>query len=128
MAGDIEYRLYRAEQLLGENRKAEAIAMWREVSVLRPDDHRSWLNLCLNDTGSEKLQACTQFLATARNDDSLSAWRQFARDALTNAGLTPPPSNDSVTDDPHGTSERIINDSNRGQKRTNWLLGTFLSA
>jgi hypothetical protein len=55
--------------------------------------------------------------------------------------------------DPHGTSERIINDSNRGQKRTDWantesyryldlalpeyvaghmvrnvLLGTFLSA
>jgi len=22
--------------------------------------------------------------------------------------------------DPHGTSERIINDSNRGQKRTDW--------
>jgi hypothetical protein len=29
--------------------------------------------------------------------------------------------------DPHGISERIINDSNRGQKRTDWLLGTFLS-
>jgi hypothetical protein len=30
--------------------------------------------------------------------------------------------------DPHGISKWIIDDSNRGQKRTDWLLGTFLSA